>query len=248
MISGGMYGLDLFSGIGGITKALEPYVRPVAYCEIDPYARGVLLSRMVTGDLPVAPIWDDVRTLYGRNLPVIDIIYGGFPCQDISIAGLQKGLDGERSGLFFQIARLAEETKAEWIFLENVSNIRTKGLGRVLKELDKRGYDCKWDVLTASSVGAPHQRARWFLLAHSRSRGPQETLSQGENWGLALSKGGCSLQVPSPSHGRGWWDVEPNVGRVANGVQHRVDRLTALGNAVVPEQVKEAFERLMGLK
>ena len=101
-----LYGLDLFSGIGGITKALEGYVVPVAYCENDRYAQGVLLSRMGDGDLPRAPIWDDVRTLKSEMLPAIDIIYGGFPCQDISVAGRGGGLDAERSGLFFEVARL----------------------------------------------------------------------------------------------------------------------------------------------
>src|SRR5216684_872072 len=92
-----MYGLDLFSGIGGITKALEGYVQPVAYCENDRYAQGVLLSRMANGDLPNAPIWSDILTLRGAMLPrTPEIIYGGFPCQDISVAGRGKGLDGER--------------------------------------------------------------------------------------------------------------------------------------------------------
>jgi len=84
-------GLDLFSGIGGITLALSEWVRPIAYCEIDRYCQGVLLSRMRSGDISTAPIWDDVRTLKGEMLPKVDIIYGGFPCQDISTAGHGKG-------------------------------------------------------------------------------------------------------------------------------------------------------------
>src|SRR3972149_8825591 len=102
-----MYGLDLFSGIGGITKALEGYALPVAYCENDPYCQRVLLSRMGTGDLPPAPIWDDVRTLQRGDLPIFpDIIWGGFPCQDVSLAGLRIGLEGKRTGLFSEIIRL----------------------------------------------------------------------------------------------------------------------------------------------
>src|ERR1700685_2909567 len=105
-----MRGLDLFSGIGGLTKALEGYVTPIAYCENDRYAQAVLLQRMSTGDLPSAPIWDDIRTLSGYKLPRRPhIIYGGFPCQDISVAGRREGLAGKRSGLFFQILRLAAE-------------------------------------------------------------------------------------------------------------------------------------------
>lgn len=112
-----IYGLDLFSGIGGISLALRDRVIPAAYCEIDPYARSVLLSRMHEGKLFKAPIWDDIKTLRGEMLPRIDIVYGGFPCQDISVAGLGAGLEGERSGLFFELVRLVKETKAPWVFL-----------------------------------------------------------------------------------------------------------------------------------
>jgi DNA (cytosine-5)-methyltransferase 1 len=243
-----MYGLDLFSGIGGITKALEGYVSPVAYCEIEPYARAVLLSRMAECRIPQAPIWDDVNTLTGAILPPVDIIYGGFPCQDISVAGRGAGLAGGRSGLFFQIVRLAKEIQPKFLFLENVPNIRTKGLSRVVRELADIGYDCRWCTISAAEIGAPHKRERWFLLAHARRKGPQEALSEGNDGGLELSEGRCAFQIQTTSNGRGWWDVEPNVGRVAHGVPKRVDRLRALGNAVVPAQAREAFERLMGLK
>lgn len=122
-------GLDLFSGIGGISKGLEDYVKPLAYCEIDPFCQAVLLSRMATGDITAARIWDDIRTLsVPPNLREhIDIIYGGFPCQDISCAGLRKGLVGERSGLFFEILRLSQEVKPAFIFLENVPGICSLG-------------------------------------------------------------------------------------------------------------------------
>ena len=104
-----MNGLDLFSGIGGIGLALEQWVRTVAYCERERYAQAVLLSRMQSGEIDTAPIWDDVSTLKGHMLPRIDIIFGGFPCQDLSVAGFGKGLDGEHSGLFYEIVRLTKE-------------------------------------------------------------------------------------------------------------------------------------------
>jgi DNA (cytosine-5)-methyltransferase 1 len=256
-----MYGLDLFSGIGGLTKALCGYVQPVAYCELDPYARGVLLSRQSTGDLPCAPIWDDVQSLDGRRLPAIDIIYGGFPCQDISVAGRGRGLEGGRSGLFFQILRLAKETKAPFLFLENVPAIRTRGLGRVIKELDKLGYGCRWGLLSAADVGANHKRERWFLLAHSTSKQSGRLQQSGIQPNIGRSSdvadtesAECARNRPescgqqSRFTDKSWWAIEPNVGRVANGVPKRVDRLRALGNAVVPAQAREAFERLMGIK
>ena len=169
-------GLDLFSGIGGISLALNKWIRPVVYCEIDPYCQGVLLSRISDGSLSNAPIWDDIQTLSydGRNWPEIDIIYGGFPCQDISVAGTGKGLAGERSGLFFEIVRLAKEIKPSFIFLENVPAITTRGGLQVVREIAEMGYDCRWCVISAESVGALHRRERWFLLAHSNRERQEE--------------------------------------------------------------------------
>jgi DNA (cytosine-5)-methyltransferase 1 len=167
-----IYGLDLFSGIGGITKALSQWVVPVTYCERDRWAAGVLLSCMQSRELPAAPIWADVSTLRGSMLPQVDIIYGGFPCQDISVAGTGKGLGGQRSGLFFEIVRLAEEIKPTFIFLENVPAIRTRGLDIVIQELTKGGYDCRWTMLSAEEIGANHKRERWFLLAHATRQLP----------------------------------------------------------------------------
>lgn len=300
---GRINGLDLFSGIGGLALALEPWVRPVAYCENDRFAQSVLLDRMRTGDLPVAPIWDDVRTLQTRDLPDVDIVYGGFPCQDLSAAGVGRGLAGERSGLYLEIERVIKEANPAFVFLENVPAIRTRGLGRVVWGLSELGYDCRWTVVSAAEVGAPHLRKRWFMLAHTRSKpigneyrwrrrshgkGEVESGLDGsagsladaqsdgrfEGWaesaglqGRFESAGGggpvgdadrSRLEVRarqrgdahaecSAALGANWWSVEPNVGRVANGISNRVDRLRGLGNAVVPAQAREAFMRLGGL-
>jgi DNA (cytosine-5)-methyltransferase 1 len=266
-----LHGLDLFSGIGGISKALEPWVRTIAYCENDKYAQGVLLSRMASGDLDTAPIWDDIKTLYGGNIPAVDIIFGGFPCQDISAAGRGAGLVGERSGLFFEILRLAQEIQPTFIFLENVPAIRTRGLGTVVTELAAIGYDCRWTMLSAAQVGAPHKRERWFLMAYSKgigriTRGTEpervERRSSVTSGGIlenATSEGRRSPRhsVAGETDGRGtlsriarssWWAAEPEVGRVAHGIPQRVDRIRCLGNSVVPEQVREAFKYLGGLK
>lgn len=244
-----MYGLDLFSGIGGLSKALDGYVKPIAYCEIEPYARAVLLSRMSTGDLPIAPIWDDVRGLHGAMLPKVDIIYGGFPCQDLSVNGYGKGLEGERSSLFFQIARLSQEIKPPFIFLENVPNIRTKGLSRVVRELADIGYDSRWCSISAKSVGAKHIRRRWFLLAHSIG-------STYRTEDKVLCPPGEIIRVHDRYSKFCWGEVASPEGEIlecyilgsTNGIPHRVDRVKAMGNAVVPAQAREAFERLMGLK
>src|SRR3990167_2169311 len=166
-----LYGLDLFSGIGGNTIALNEYIKTIAYCEFDRHAQGVLLSRMRSGAIEPAPIWDDIKTLTSKQFSSpIDIIVGGFPCQDISVAGKQEGIKlGNRSGLFYEIIRLIKELRPTFVFLENVPGIRTRGLGVVLQELTKAGYDCRWTMLSASSVGANHKRERWFLLAYDNS-------------------------------------------------------------------------------
>src|ERR1700722_15681297 len=173
-------GLDLFSGIGGLSIALNEWVRPIAYCEIDPYCQAVLLSRISNGLFPNAPIWDDIKTLSydGRNWPGIDIIYGGFPCQDISIAGTKKGLDSDRSGLFFHITRLVNQIKPKFVFLENVSNVVKIGGNQIIKEFESLGMACRWACLSAQNCGALHKRDRWFLLAYSDSKSGRETYSE----------------------------------------------------------------------
>lgn len=270
-----MNGLDLFSGIGGIALALKEWVRPVAYCEIDRYAQAVLLSRMADGRLPRGPIWDDVTSLRGAMLPGVDIIYGGFPCQDISAAGLGAGLGGERSGLFQHIARLVSETNPRFVFLENVPAIRTRGLNGVCQTFTELGYDCRWTIVSAKEVGAPHLRKRWFMLAGNnllrgqdkpgdfckktgaKSKGWNEsrsickTLAHTTGEGLPIIQGRAPWSEITGRRalaGSGWWDTEPDVGRVADGISQRVDRLRGLGNSVVPLQAKTAFERLMRIE
>ena len=190
-MKGKIYGLDLFTGYGGITQALQEWVTPIAYCEIEKYCQGVLLSRMAELLLPTAPIWPDIKTLQGKNIPYpIDIIYGGFPCQGNSFAGVGKGLEDERTGLFFEIVRLSRELRPTFIFLENVMGIRKKSLHTVGWELANIGYDCRWLSLSAEEIGAPHQRKRWFLLAHANSfnlREQQRRISRENGEGEIIS-------------------------------------------------------------
>lgn len=232
-------GLDLFSGYGGISLGLSEYVRPIAYCEKERYCQFIILSRQLEGRLPKGPIWDNVRTLDGSQFKgQIDIVYGGFPCQDISTAGNGEGLEGKRSGLFYELCRVVQEIEPSFVFLENVPAIRTRGLSQVANELTKMGYGCRWTVISASSLGAPHKRERWFLLAHTmRERLERQREKPGEP----------KKKIKAFSSHSGW-ETEPNVARVDNGTAYRVDRIKSLGNGVVPQQVKKAFEILMGIK
>lgn len=244
-------GLDLFSGIGGLTIALAPWVRPVAYCENDRYAQAVLLSRMSEGAIPRAPIWDDVQTLSVSNIAEpIDILYGGFPCQDVSVAGARKGLDGERTGLFREAIRLVRECRPQFVFLENVPGIR-KYVPTVRQELEALGYDCRDGFLSAGEVGAPHRRVRWWLLAYADSR-RCDGIGVPESSRLESKRGDqpdrCR-SVRELKHSAKWqaWEVEPELDRMVDGLSFGVDRLRGLGNAVVPLQAREAFKRLMGI-
>lgn len=243
-------GLDLFSGIGGLSLALNEWVKPVAYCEIDPYCQGVLLSRISDGTLPNAPIWDDIKTLSydGRNWPGIDIIYGGFPCQDISIAGHGKGLAGERSGLFFEIMRLAKEIKPSWIFLENVPAICSRGGVKILEEITKVGFDARWCVISAKSCGYGHKRDRWFLLAHSYCQSSKQTHKIPESQQIKKNSWmGFTRHARDALPQAHWLQSECRIFRMDDGIPHELDRSRALGNAVVPEQARKAFKILMGL-
>jgi len=169
-----LYALDLFSGIGGNSLGLKQFkhfnIRTVAYCEQDGHAQSVLLSRMQTGDLECAPIWDDITTLKKEHFDLrIDLIIAGFNCQDISVAGKREGIkEHTRSGLFFQVVRLANELQPKFIFLENVAAITTCGLDIVCREISESGYDFAWTTLSACDVGAKHRRARWFGFAVRR--------------------------------------------------------------------------------
>jgi DNA (cytosine-5)-methyltransferase 1 len=239
-----MNGLSLFSGIGGLDVALSDWVKPIAYCEIDSYCQGVLLSRMADEMLPDAPIWDDISTFQGLYFNGnVDIIYGGFPCQDISIAGHGKGLEGGRSGLFFQIVRLAKEIKPKFIFLENVPAITSRGGLRVVREITEMGYDCRWCVISAASVGAKHLRKRWFLLAYSQSERLHE---RGQSIGAAKRQPGFENHIEYAEQYKEPENKLEMVGMV-DDIPYRLDRIKSLGNAVVPAQAKEAFKILMGL-
>jgi DNA (cytosine-5)-methyltransferase 1 len=239
-----MNGLSLFSGIGGIDVALSEYVRPVAYCEIDPYCQGVLLSRIAFKDIGCAPIWDDIRTFPTTiSNGFIDIIYGGFPCQDISVAGHGKGLEGKRSGLFFEIMRLAKEIKPKFIFLENTKGILAKGGIDVIEALTSIGYNCRWITKNCREVGSPQNRERWFCLAYSGSNRLQaERLASRQE----AKKSKHKLHVEHKKQ-HDWPKDKSPLLRMDDVIPFWMDRVKCLGNSVHIEQTKEAFKELIGL-
>ena len=165
--------LDLFSGIGGFSLGLERAgMETVAFCEIEEYPREFVLMR----DHPSIPVYEDIRELTGERLRkdgiTVDLICGGFPCQDLSAAGLQEGIFGERSGLWAEIHRLICEVQPRFVVVENVSNLlagdKGRWAGRVFGDLAKCGYDCQWHCIPASAVGAPHRRNRVWIVTGKR--------------------------------------------------------------------------------
>ena len=253
--------LDLFSGIGGFSLGLERTggFTTSAFCEICPKARKVLSKHW-----PNVKQYTDIRELTDERLKQdgfeIDVITGGFPCQDISVAGKGEGILAKRSGLWAEMFRLVRDVRPAWAIIENVSALRSKGLTLVLKNLCEIGYMCEFHCIPAScaAIGAPHQRDRIWIVAnplqqYETQRGEREiTESQGGGGGIEQGRsegdaerqrslrgtGGdpCDeLRVINKTPRADFWAVEPNVGRVAHGVPHRVDRLKQLGNSVVPQ-------------
>ncbi len=174
--------LDLFSGIGGFSLGLERTggFKTVAFCEIEEYPRRVLAKHW-----PGVPIHRDVRELRAEHVGAIDVICGGFPCQDISIAGKGAGIEGERSDLWREYARLIGELKPRWVIVENVAALLRRGMEVVLRDLATVGYDAEWHCIPASAAGAPHIRDRIWIIAypfHSNAHSLRPHRAAGDVW------------------------------------------------------------------
>lgn len=181
--------LALFAGAGGgILGGHLLGWRTVCAVEWADYPRRVLLARQRDGMLPRFPIWDDVQTFDGNPWRGrVDVVSGGFPCQDISAAGKGAGIDGARSGMWFHMARIVREVRPRFVFVENSPMLTSRGLGRVLGDLAEMGYDAEWCVLGAVDLGAHHQRERIWIVAHDSSCGRGE----GRAW---RSDPGCARE------------------------------------------------------
>jgi DNA (cytosine-5)-methyltransferase 1 len=266
--------LALFAGHGGgILGGLLLGWRTVCAVEIDEAARRRLIARQDDGSLQPFPIWDDVSTFDGRPWSgLVDVISGGFPCQDISVAGKGAGITGERSGLWREFARIIREVRPRYVLVENSPALVTRGLGTVFGDLAQMGFDAQWGVLGAVHAGAPHKRERIWIVGCQVAN--HQSVGRGEEWSRGFDSGGAreskqpfqavanadglrqsQLQGGQPNErgwtgnggeqgGMQWWSAEPDVGRVAHGVANRVDRLRGLGNGQVPAVVALAWETL----
>ena len=296
---------SLFAGIGGFDLVLERTggFETAWFCEIEEYPRSILNQWW-----PGVPVYDDITKLKGDQVEPVDILVGGFPCQDISAAGRGEGIGGDRSSLWFEFARLVGELRPRYVIAENSPLLKTRGLNAVLGSLAEIGYDAEWDCVPARTFGAPHQRDRIWVVAypdsahsqgdrgaqrdeaeisgpgdarpdgesgrggrraargefsdpgsvrrgaeqpdlhgrerHAAGQGAEERgeLADSEREGLQgtagpwfASEGREAVFSTSEGEGSFWtWPPEPDLPRVAHGVPHRVDRVKALGNALVP--------------
>ena len=250
--------LDLFSGIGGFSLGLERTgdFETVAFCEIEPFPRRVLAKHW-----PEVPCYDDVRTLTADRLANDgirpNVISGGFPCQDLSVAGRRAGIEGSRSGLWSEMVRLTSELRPEYLLVENVGGLLAgpgelpgRWFGRVLGDLAEVGYDAEWDCIPAASVGAPHLRDRVWVMAYPKQKQrirpifdadyaaqiARRNSTIGQQNGFRSKVGTESRSVP------GRWMDQPSPERMAYGVSDWSHRLAACGNAVVP-QIPELIGR-----
>jgi DNA (cytosine-5)-methyltransferase 1 len=311
--------LDTFAGIGGFSIGLERAgFETVAFSEVDDYASKVLAKKW-----PEIKNYGDIKGLTAGRLAGdgigVDLITGGFPCQDISTAGKQAGIEGERSGLWGELARVIDEIQPRYAILENVTALISgdsgRWFGRVLGDLAQIGYDAEWHCISASAVGAHHHRDRVWIIAYPNSRPVREqselfgrskdsSISQFDGKEKSMVDANCGIEsvgihasesqgvLPAEAEGQGpscgpgsslhsadanskrgcrgpsdWehaadvgkppictrgflrrmeiWDVEPSVGRVANGVSSRAYRLKCLGNAIVPQIAQLIGEEIM---
>ncbi|MFZ2125394.1 MAG: DNA cytosine methyltransferase [Candidatus Saccharimonadales bacterium] len=180
---GGLRELALFAGAGGgILGGKLLGWRTVCAVEWEPYPASVLAARQNDGLLPTFPIWNDVCTFDGRPWRgIVDVVSGGFPCQDISAAGKGAGINGERSGLWREMARIIGEVRPRFAFVENSPILTSRGLGRVLGDLAEMGFDAEWGVLGAHAIGANHKRERIWILAYTNTRPTRCKLHDGDS-------------------------------------------------------------------
>ena len=259
--------LALFAGAGGgILGGKLLGWRTVCAVEWESYPASVLCARQNDGILPFFPIWDDVQTFDGNPWAgLIDVVSGGFPCQDISAAGKGAGIDGERSGMWKEMARVICEVRPKFVFVENSPMLTHRGLDRVLADLANMGFDAEWGVLGASDIGAKHHRKRIWIVARQRAflSYSHDRLKRWQQQQESYAETGGNMANTDNSNGGGKcgrfggtqkchqkWNLhtifnQPEPVRMVDGVAARVDRLKAIGNGQVPQVAAIAWSLLM---
>ena len=245
--------LHLLEGIGGgILGGILAGNVPVCAVEIEEYRREILLQRQRDGILPRFPIWDDVKTFNGMEWRgKIDIISGGFPCQDISIAGKGQGITGNRSGLWKDMARIVNEIRPKYVFIENSPEILRRGVETVFEDLAKMGYDAVWGILGARHLGASHKRDRFWCLAYPMQirvqgfRDHQKNTIEVQTFWKSIENANSFWNGGNPTKSNSLH--QRTISGVDDGIPHGVDRIKAIGDAQVPQVACLAFTWLKSL-
>jgi len=249
--------LALFAGAGG--GILGGHIlgwRTVCAVEWEPYAASVLVARQNDGILPAFPIWNDVQTFDGRPWRgLVDVVSGGFPCQDISAAGKGGGIEGERSSMWKHMARIVGEVLPRFVFVENSPLLVGRGLAVVIGDLAALGYDAQWGCVSASNVGAPHKRDRIWIVAYpmqdgrndrvvgngcEEQRGNRTETVRMPDW---VSDKLRSANIPLCDEG---WPIPPEARGVAEWVASGMESIAVIGNGQVPRVAATAFTLLHG--
>jgi DNA (cytosine-5)-methyltransferase 1 len=236
--------LALFAGAGGgILGGHLLGWRCVCAVEYEPFQSCVLMQRQNDKVLPTFPIWDDVRTFDGKRWRgIVDVVSGGFPCQDISTAGgaNRKGLDGSKSGLWVEMHRIIDEVRPRYTLIENSPALTFRGLDRVLADLAAIRFDARWGVFSAADVGARHERERIWIAGINRDANQEHPMPK-----RAIYERGANPEPLRALQGE-WWSAEDRMAGASDGVAHWVDRFGAIGNGQVPAVVVLAWRSLIG--
>jgi DNA (cytosine-5)-methyltransferase 1 len=242
--------LSLFTGGGGGvygTKLLG--WNTVGYVEWDEYCQQIIAARIKDEIFDYAPIFTDIRLFAtewaSKYRGLVDVITAGFPCQPFSAAGKRKA-DADERNMWPSTLQVIKAVQPRWCLLENVPGLLGKHryFETILEDLSEAGYDARWTCLSAAEVGAPHKRERLWILADSTGSRLQRRC-QSSSGCEVFGEGVQSIITRESSNSRRWWKTEPNVGRVADGVAARSNRLKALGNGQVPAVVRAAWEELI---
>jgi len=254
--------LDLFSGIGGFALAAESVwedLEIVGFCEIEEFATKVLKK-----NFPNVPIFEDVKTLNTNIIKdQIDLLTGGFPCQDISQAGKGVGIEGERSGLWSEMFRIISDLRPRFVIAENVAAITFRGLDRVLSDLAQIGYNVEWQCLSANSVGALHKRERIWIIAYpsdlsytcsigsstkkkDRELGWTRSTKRSSRDRVQITKGSLSeSRLGRMANGLSYWMDQPKgISKVNKDCSNRKGRIMGCGNAIVPQVIYQVMLRI----
>ena len=241
--------LHLFAGAGGgILGGMLLGHTTVCAVEVEPYCRKVLLQRQRDGILPKFPIWDDVTTFDGTPWKgKVDVVCGGFPCQDISAAGKGAGITGNRSGLWGEMARVISEVRPRFVFVENSPMLTLRGLDRVLGDLSEMGYDARWGVVGANAAGCRHKRERMWLIGNTAGTHVEKSILVEQEKPNGQFRRVASY-APTNIWESGWETGEPDMVGTSHDFSTWVDRSKAIGNGQVPAVAALAWRILSAKK